>query len=157
MKDIIYEQTEDEDFINHCITHPAAWNSGTDDALHGVNPRLFFARIDGILYVKCGDYGLLLGRPVNYISFDVHVALLPKARGKAVDICKGAMQWLFRQSERPLRLTTSIPEYNKLAIRLAHEVGMEFIGINKLSFQKNGKLFDQHLFGISKGELCHKV
>lgn len=156
MKDIVYEQTEDENFINHCLTHPAAWRMGSDDSLSGANPRLFFAQIDGILYIKAGEYGLLILKPMNYISFDVHVALLPEARGKAVDICNGAMQWVFEHSARSLRLTASIPEYNKLAIRLAYKIGMEFIGINKLSFQKDGKLFDQHLFGISKGDICQE-
>lgn len=156
IEEVVYEQTQDECFINHCLTHPAVWRVGTDDVLSNVNPKLFFTQIDGVLYIKAGEYGILIGRPVNYISFEVHVALLPEARGKAVDICKGAMQWLFSKSTRPLRLIASIPEYNKLAIRLARKVGMEFIGINKLSFQKDGKLFDQHLFGISKGDICQQ-
>ena len=52
-------------------------------------------------------------------------------------------------------MNASIPEYNKLAIRLAGKVGMELIGINKRSFMKNGVLYDQQLFGISKEDICH--
>lgn len=153
---IEYGITRDESFIHRCLTDPALWRMGKDDALAGVNPRLFFAPMDGVLYVKAGEYGLLVGMPVNHVSVDVHVALLPSARGKAVEICKGAVQWVFNNSQSVLRMTASIPECNKLAIRLAGTVGMEFIGINRKSFLKDGVLYDQHFFGISKEDVCHQ-
>ncbi len=149
---IRYEITRDEAFIHRCLTDPALWRLGKDDALAGVNPRLFFAPMDqGVIYVKAGEYGLLIGIPVNHVCLDVHVALLPEARGKAVEICKGAMQWVFENSQKIVRMTASIPDYNKLSIRLAKQVGMEFIGINRKSFLKDGVLYDQHFYGISKG------
>jgi hypothetical protein len=152
-----YEITHDEAFIHRCLTDPVLWRLGKDDALAGVNPRLFFAPVDGsVLYVKAGEYGLLIGRPVNCISLDVHIALLQEAKGKAVDICKGAINWVFENSQKPLRITASIPEYNKLAIRLAQKVGMEFIGVNRKSFLREGVLYDQHLFGISEEDVCRK-
>lgn len=152
-----YELTEDQDFINQCLTLPALWRLGKDDGMSEVNPRLYFAPMGNrVVYVKAGDYGLLIGIPVNHISLDVHVALLPEARGKAVEICKGAMQWVFQNSRRISRLTASIPDYNKLAIRLARHSGMEFIGINRKSFLKNGVLYDQHMFGIGKEDVCHQ-
>jgi RimJ/RimL family protein N-acetyltransferase len=86
---------------------------------------------------------------------DVHVALLPSAKGKAAELCSGAINWVFNNTQY-LRLIASIPEHNNLALKLARSVGMQFVGINSKSFMKNGCLLDQHIFGISKGDLCHQ-
>ena len=53
-----------------------------------------------------------------------------------------------------LRLTGSIPEYNRLAIRFARASGWKQFGVNEKSHMKNGQLHDQILFGISKSELA---
>lgn len=145
-----FEITRDQEFIKYCLTHPYVWRNTIDDALIGVDPELFFPPMNGVVYVKAGDFGLLIGKPVNYITYDVHIALMPQARGMAKDICKNAIQWIFGNTERQLRLMASIPSFNVKTIKLAGDVGMEFIGINKKSFMVNGVLFDQHLFGISK-------
>ena len=47
----------------------------------------------------------------------------------------------------------SIPEYNRLAIRFADLSGWKQFGFNEKSHMKNGKLWGQILFGISKDEL----
>ncbi len=48
------------------------------------------------------------------------------------------------------------PEFNKLAIRLANKVGMEFIGIQRKSFMKRGTLYDQHFFSLNKEDVCQQ-
>lgn len=152
---MIFEITKDQEFVKYCLTHPYVWRNSVDDALINVDPDLFFPPMNGVVYVKAGEFGLLVGRPINFINYDVHIALLPQARGLARDICSGAMKFIFNSTERPLRLTASIPSFNIKTIKLACDIGMEFIGINKKSFMVNGVLFDQHLFGIGKEDLCH--
>lgn len=151
---MIFEKTEDTKFVTQCLTDPAVWRMGSDDGLAGVNPGLFFIQNNNEFWLK-SEYGVLIGRPVNMVTYDVHVALLPHARGIAVDVCKAAIAWMF-ENTRSMRLVASIPEFNRLAIRLANQVGMEFIGNNKKSFMKNGVLVDQLMFGISKEiKTCH--
>ncbi|MBP9870283.1 MAG: GNAT family N-acetyltransferase [Nitrosomonas sp.] len=152
---IEYEQTEDIDFITRCLTDPCVWRMGSDDGMAGINPGLFFVRLENKIYLKTGLHGLLIGIPVNSIMLDVHVALLPSAKGKAAELCSGAINWVFNNTQY-LRLIASIPEHNNLALKLARSVGMQFVGINSKSFMKNGCLLDQHIFGISKGDLCHQ-
>ena len=149
-----YELTDDSEFVTHCLTRPEMWRMGSDDGVIGINPNLFFAQKSNEIWLKAGEYGVLIFKPTNYISLEFHVALLPKAKGKAVEISKGAIKWIF-ENTRYLHVSASIPEYNRLAIRLGKKVGMEFIGINKGSFMKNGELHDQHLFGIQKEDVCH--
>jgi len=151
-----YELCSDAAFINHCLTSPEVWRFGRDDGISQINPGHFQARTDGsVIYVKAGNYGIFIGIPLNHINIEVHIALLPGVKGRAVGLCRGAAQWIFLQSPKPLRLTASIPSSNLLAIRLARQIGMEFIGINRNSFLKDGVLYDQHLFGMSKEDVCH--
>jgi RimJ/RimL family protein N-acetyltransferase len=126
---------------------------GSDDGIIGINPDIFFAQKHSDVWLKVGEYGVFIGHPINGESLDVHVALLPEAKGKAAEVSKDAIKWMFSNSQY-LHMNASIPEYNKLAIRLAEKVGMEFIGINKSSFMKDGKLHDQYLFGIKKEDVC---
>jgi RimJ/RimL family protein N-acetyltransferase len=150
-----YELTDDSELVTRCLTNPAIWRMGSDDSVIGINPDLFFAQKNNNVWLKAGDYGAFIGIPINHISLDVHVALLPDARGKAVEISRGAIEWMFMNTCY-LHISASIPEYNKFAIRLAREVGMEFVGINKGAFMKNGKLHNQYLFGIKKEDVCHQ-
>lgn len=150
---IQFEQTTDTNFIRECMTSPHAWRAGSDDGMIGIDPKLFFIKLDGKIWVKAGKYGLFVGEARNSVTYEVHTFMLPSARGKSVEIAKSAMQWLFNNSAC-LRITTTVPEYNKLAIRLSRKVGMELMGINKRSFMKDGVLYDQKLFGISKEDLC---
>ena len=146
-----FEITHDIDYIRECLTNEYVWENSMDDSFKDVSKDLFFPKMDGITYVKAGDFGLLMAMPINFITHDIHIALLPNARGMAKTICQEAIEWVFENNkERPLRLTASIPEFNKHAIKLARDVGMEFIGVNKMSFLKNGKLFNQLLFGLSR-------
>ena len=152
----MFELTDDSEFVTRCLTSPAVWRMGSDDSAIGINPGLFFARKNNSdIWLKAGEYGVFIGRPINCISLDVHVALLPSARGGAVDISKDAIKWIFKNTQY-MHMTASIPEYNRLAIKLAGKSGMEFIGMNKGSFMKNGKLHNQYLFGIQKEDVCHQ-
>lgn len=151
---MIYELTQDISFINRCMTEPAVWQAGIDDGLLNVKPEVFFVPTEGKIWLKCGEYGLLMGEPRNAVTYEAHVALLPEARGRAVTICKGALDWMFGNTNC-LRITALVPSYNRFALALAYRIGMDFVGIHTKSFLKDGKLYDQHIFGISKEVSCH--
>ncbi len=152
----MYEITNDAEFIKYCITHPAVWRHIHDDAAKNIDPKLYFPPMSGVIYIKAGEFGLILGKRLNYINYDVHIALLPNARGRAVEICRGAMEWFLKASDLPLRLTASIPSNRQYVIKLAEKIGMQYIGVNKKSFLLNGVLYDQIIYGISKEDLCHQ-
>lgn len=151
---IVYEPTQDIDLIRKCVTNPIVWRAGTDDGMIDINPELFFVNPHGKLWLKSGDYGLFMFEPRNYITYEVHTMLFPEARGKSIDIAIGAIEWIFNNT-RCLRITTSVPGYNVLAKRLSIKSGMKLIGNNEKSFLKDGILYDQYLYGISKGDICH--
>ncbi len=143
-----YQLTNDAEYVTRCLTSPSLWRMSSDDGMIGIDPELFFATIGNNIWLRT-PHGVLIGDPRNFITCEAHLALLPEAAGIAVIICKGAIAWMFENTQFE-RITTSIPEYNKLAIRLALKSGMELMGVNQKSFKKNGVLFDQYLYGISK-------
>jgi RimJ/RimL family protein N-acetyltransferase len=88
--------------------------------------------------------------PRNAVCFEVHLGFLPSGWGLAEKTAKLAIGWIFSNT-RCQRVFASIPEYNRLTLRLAKSAGMEEFGVNKASFLKDGKLRDQILMGLSKG------
>ena len=72
-----FEITKDAEYVKYCLTHPTVWRHIQDDAANGINPKLFFPSMNGVIYVKAGDYGLILGKQLNLVNYDVHIALLP--------------------------------------------------------------------------------
>ena len=49
-------------------------------------------------------------------------------------------------------MNATIPEYNEGAIRLAIEAGFTKEGVNRKSIMRDGKVYDQHEFGITRKE-----
>ena len=151
---MIFSRIYDTELIKHIMTHERIYPYVIDDgspAMEKYEPNMH----ENIWYILLGDsegiIGLCIIFALNAICGDLHVAALPKARGKRI-LEAGKMffnYWIWDNS--PFRrLTASIPEYNKHAIILARKVGMIEFGINEKSFLKDGKLYNQILFGISK-------
>lgn len=80
-----------------------------------------------------------------------HTNLLPKAWGQAVEIGKAFEAWFWNAVPQVTCLTGHIPEYNKLALRLALKCGFKKWGFIPDSFKKNGKLYGMTLVGKNRG------
>lgn len=100
--------------------------------------------------------GLFMFEQSNPICYDIHSAILPKYWGKGISSHCGlaASWWIFHETDCE-KITTSVPSYNHSAKRMAVNAGMTPEGINRASFMKDGVIYDQNLFGFTKGEaLC---
>jgi hypothetical protein len=60
-----------------------------------------------------------------------------------------ALEWIWTHTPCR-RIVTNVPEDNRLAYHFAVGAGMRAYGINRASFQKGGRLLDQHCLGISR-------
>lgn len=147
------ERTYDVGFITKCLTDDAVWSASSDDA--PLDKDLVFPPVpadDSVIWVRAGDYGVFMAKKVNHIEFECHTCLLPTARGKAKQIGREVLASFFANTNC-LRLTTKIPEFNRLAVRLAEANGFTKYGTNPKSFMKGGVLYATYLYGISKDEL----
>ncbi len=86
--------------------------------------------------------------------YDIHSALLPEFWGMKLAHLLGqaACRWMVDNTACE-KITTSVPSFNKPAYKMAVAAGMSLEGCNRQSFMKNGQLYDQALFGFTKGEL----
>lgn len=144
--------TTDADFITKCILANYDWL--TDDG--SPEKEFYFPPFsDSVLWVRADDYGVFLLEKKNHVMHECHTALLPNARGKAVEIGKAAIAWAFNNTDAR-RIITAVPESNPLALRMALKVGFVLYGINPDSFCKHGKLYSQKLLGINKEAICQQ-
>ena len=138
--------TKDVDFIVKCVL--CNWDVASDDNCG--DPDFYFPPMyDGITWYRVDDFGVYCLEKKADKLYECHTVLLPMARGKAVNITKEALTWAW--GNLPVeRIITAVPEFNKLALRLALKCGFVQYGINEKSFHKRGVLYDQILLELFK-------
>lgn len=154
---ITFTVTRDKKLIHAIVTDPAMWSKIADDSV--TDPNLFFVSLEPrfvwILVQDAGvNMGLFLAEKRNYIMYEVHTMLLREAYGNALLIAKEGLKWAFENLINCKRIITLVPSYNLLADRLCKNAGLQFIGLNRDSYMRNGVLYDTKLYGISKEALC---
>lgn len=92
--------------------------------------------------------GLFLFIPLTSILYEIHTCLLPEAWGKnSVKAAHEALEWMFINTGCK-RVTTRVPEDNKLARRFTERVGGEYVGFEPESWLKNNELIGQHIYSL---------
>lgn len=142
----------DAELILSAITHPAIYRHVVDD----LGPkREDFAVMPSpdVWYMGAFEHDLFMGVfaffPQNSVCWEVHTCLLPHAWGSSVAIARDMAAWVF--SNTPcMRIITSVPDLNRLALRLAESVGFKRYGVNERSWLKDKQLRDQIVLGLSK-------
>jgi len=150
---IVIERTTDAEYIKSCVTHPKIWEHSTDDG--GLKRDEYTPIIaDAVYWLKPIEnnisYGVFFLHPHNFICFEAHTCLLPDIWGRSVECGLSGIEWMFSNTSCQ-RIITSVPSYNKLALRFAEKCGFKQYGVNPQSYLKNGKLHDLIMLGISRG------
>lgn len=147
---------DDISLVKSVIIQPYIWPYVHDDLTKSIEDYQPYDPIDEIieyLGIFNGEefQGMFILTRCNFITFEIHTALLKKCRGKtAVVAAKSVVKWIFENTSCK-RLITQIPEKNLLAERLAQSAGMKEYGVNPDSFQLNGEISSLKLYGVSKG------
>jgi len=153
---VTFTRTHDWSLVKSIVTHPKIYGRVSDD--FAAKPEDWQATDNEFIwYILAEDEGKLLGLfifiPENQICWGVHTCLLPESYGpKAHEAGRGIIQWIWEHTGC-LRITTVVPEYNRLALKFAQDSGLVTYGINPHSYMKNGKLCDLIQLGISKPEV----
>lgn len=151
--------TRDFATIRAVLTHPTQHRMASDDATHLATWSP--SENEWVWYIEAREGDELLGiftvAPQNCVCYEIHAALLPCAWGaRTRTALRGAIEFLWSTTSNMNmgagipRIVATIPAYNKLAIKLARDVGMRAFGRNPASFLRGGKLHDQVLLGISR-------
>jgi hypothetical protein len=146
-----FERSFDYSLIGEIMRHPRLYQAddfspAREDYRPPENESIYY------MLVRDGEelLGLFVLYPQNAVCWEIHTRLLPCAWGaRAAEAAKGILEWLWTNTPA-VRLVTSAPGNNRLAIRFAEAGGLSRFGRNPASYLKNGKLHDQILLGISK-------
>jgi hypothetical protein len=144
------DKNDDVGVLEAIATHPSVKKAISDDFSTGfkVNPEWE--------YLLFGEEGFIAVQPLNYICYQLHIAMLPSMAGKGAASGYEAGWWLFHNSPCQ-KLVAIFPEFNKGAKRVVEACGMVQEGILTKSFSKGYNLYNQYIYGITKGEaLCQQ-
>lgn len=143
------------DDINKIILDPSVQDDISDDPTKG-SVIQSLSNYEWIGVVEDGQIqGLFVLITLNSISVEIHTCLLPSLRGsKAFQAGELILNLIFKNYEKVI---SWVPENNRKAKLFSLRLGFQVEGINRASFLKNGKLQDQILVGLTKGEyLCQQ-
>jgi RimJ/RimL family protein N-acetyltransferase len=152
------ERTHDMALVAAIMKDPAIWphihEDGTTDDFQPVDHEGFHWML---VTDDDGPLGVFLVHARGEVCFEMHTCLLPKCWGKhAASAAQLLAGWAFNEAGCQ-KLVTSVPAYNRLALRFAKAGGMQQEGINRASYLRNGELVDQIMLGITKQEwLCQQ-
>lgn len=101
--------------------------------------------------------GLFFLHPRGQSCIEMHTCLLPACWGKRAKKAASLLaEWVFLDSGY-LKLVTSVPSYNRVALKYAVAGGMKEEGINRASYMHNGLLMDQIMLGYTKEDwICQQ-
>jgi RimJ/RimL family protein N-acetyltransferase len=147
------ERSTDYGLIRGIMTQGSIYRHLADD-FSPTSAEFQPIKSDLIWYLLAWDGNELLGlwmlHPQNGICWEIHTALLPDAWGdRGLRAAKVALAWIWTHTPCR-RIVTNVPDDNHLAFRFALAAGMTAYGVNRASFQKNGRLLDQACLGISR-------
>ena len=145
------EQTEDLALVERIIRDPAVYPHVSDD---DSPPAAEFRAHPELVYVAVRDYaGELLGcfvlMPHTRRLWEVHTCLLPIARGRGLAAARELLAWVWQHTDCE-RLITQVPDYNRLALKLAERAGLEQYGRNPRAWLRGGELVDLIQLGTNR-------
>ena len=99
--------------------------------------------------------GAFLVRPWSSFCWEMHGGVPKEFWGHGEEICREAGMFLFRMTPA-VKILAIIPEFNRMMRRCVKALGMKKEGVVTKSFMRGMKLHDQHIYGITRGEVCHQ-
>lgn len=93
--------------------------------------------------------GIVAFMPVNAITWNPHIAILPmkQDRGVGTEALRAAVAWMFKNT--PCRkVVASPPSFKGAMIRVFEKCGFRIEGMSPASFRWNGRVYDRLMMGI---------
>ena len=102
---------------------------------------------DSIYYLMPEDgAGVVAFLPINSITWNPHIAILPEHRGRGTGLMTEALNWMFENT--PCRKVVAYPpSYNLPMIRVFEKCGFSREGFSPRSFEFRGQVYDRVLMG----------
>ena len=149
------ERTFDADLIRSVVGHPeikplVLESEDVPVPMHdsiyyfkAIEERIADGAVEDVLI------GIVAFMPVNNISWNPHICVLPEHRGKGTEVMRLAVEWMF--SNTPCAKVVAFPPaFNKPMVRVFEKCGFRLEGISPKSFLWHGELHARFLMGMEK-------
>lgn len=98
--------------------------------------------------------GLVHSHLENGTAAWFHPYILRSHKKEYLSLVKLFLEWFSEYFPLEIqKLNAYIPTYAKKAYEVAMSAGFKDEGLNRMSYMKNGQLWDRHLVGVIRGEL----
>ena len=139
----------DIDVVRAILTHPAIYEciseDGTPSREDFIPPMIGAAYVVGI--VGAEPIGIVMFHPINVITWECHVQVLPEYREDHADeFAEKAVGWAWDMGVQKLVAQIPFLYPNVRDFGLRH--GFQVEGINRRSYLKKGQLHDQWYMGL---------
>jgi RimJ/RimL family protein N-acetyltransferase len=104
-----------------------------------------------VAYLEDDIMGVFWMERRNAVTWEAHANVRPKYWGnkRGTECCKLAIEEMIKDTDAK-KVIALIPDCSPNVQRMAEEIGFEREGIQRQSWQKNGKLYDQKHYGITR-------
>ena len=147
---VTFERTRDYELVRRIVTHPKVYRAGILTDAQSKREEWRAPEDEHIWYVlprdKQGPLAALIFEPQPEPGVaEAHVAFLPRAWGKSVDVCLACIEWLRKVTDWHT-LFCRVSEFNRLAVRLVHKIGFRLYASIPYAVTQQGKPFAQLWF-----------
>lgn len=151
------ERTTDIDFIWSVISHPQikpVLFENDDEMAVPEHERIYYLAPYEDAFVDPGAVekvrvGVVAFIPLNQVTWNPHIAILPQHRGKGTEAMKLGLEWMFHNT--PCQKITAFPPVtNGAMVRVFEKCGMKQEGYSPRSYLQHGQLVDRFMFGMEK-------
>lgn len=150
------ERLFDSQQIKSIISHPEIYPYIIDDgspSAEDYDPTPLFECCYFLGVFESEIIGCLFFHPENYITYQVHIAILPEYRKSSTSAMNKSFKWMFENTNCK-KIIANVPITNQSAYALVKRAGMKNEGLNERSFMKNNIIYDQYILGITEEESC---
>ena len=147
--------TKDYELIKDFMLKDEVWDLFSDDMSDKDNYKPDSSTRACWLKVVIDDevVGLVLMDNYNLTTLKLHPYVLNKYRKHSRELIKRCLNIFLKTPEFINKLVVEIPFHRKIVYNLAKKTGFIDEGINRASFLKGGKYFDQWNLGLTKEEI----
>lgn len=151
------ERTFDEQVVKSVMLHPAIWATVAEETQ---DPEKWEPEMVADCWLQIVCDGKLIGlyniHAHNSVTLEIHAQVLPEYRSEyAKESSRQVLQWILDSEDAAgyEKVIAQIPTLYPQVKHFTLNAGFQEEGLNRLSYRKDGKLYDQWLLGITRQEI----
>lgn len=154
-QDVKITHLTDMSIVKSIITSKEIWEQAAEDGVSKEGYQPYFDSLTAWLLCECEgeQIGLIYIHNDSLCAVSIHPYLKHKHKRKGRAMMKAFFRWFISLPDTLCKVNVSIPASRKIVYNFSKKVGFKDEGINRSSFLKGGKVYDQYLLGLTRNEI----